>query len=83
MEFAYINAADDVAFVRSVFDAVARRATPQTALLVNGINVGREMKRLWREMVCDERSGITFDLYDAGIVLFDRKITKQDYIVNF
>ncbi len=81
--FAYINAADDTAFVRSAFDIIARHATPQTALLVNGINVCGEMKRLWREMVCDERSGITFDLYEAGIVLFDKKITKQDYIVNF
>ena len=81
--FAYINAADDTAFVRSAFDTIARCATPETALLVNGINAGREMKRLWREMVCDGRSGITFDLHEAGIVLFDRKITKQDYIVNF
>ncbi len=81
--FAYINAADDTEFVRDAFDSIARRATQQTALLINGINASKEMKRLWKEMVGDERSGITFDLYEAGIVLFDKKITKQDYIVNF
>ncbi len=81
--FAYINAADDTEFVRSVFDIIASQATPQTALLINGINASKEMKQLWKEIVCDKHSGITFDLYEAGIVLFDKKITKQDYIVNF
>ena len=40
-------------------------------------------KDLWREIVVDERSVITFDLYYCGIVLFDKKRHKQNYIINF
>ena len=40
-------------------------------------------KGLWRELVADERTSITFDLYYCGIVLFDKKRHKQNYIINF
>ena len=43
----------------------------------------RKAKDVWREIVADERSIITFDLYYCGIVLFDKKRHKQNYIVNF
>lgn len=34
-------------------------------------------------MMQDEKVGITFDLYDIGILFFDKTKIKQDYIVNF
>ena len=37
----------------------------------------------WRSIVADERTGITFDLYYCGIVLFDKKRTRKNYIINF
>lgn len=83
VQLLYINAADDAAFVRKAFNTLADRTTPQSAFVISGIHGSKEMKQLWREMAGDSRSGITFDLYDAGIVLFDKKIIKQDYIVNF
>ena len=40
-------------------------------------------KDFWREIVNSEQARITFDLYYCGIVLFDRKRHKENYIVNF
>jgi len=31
----------------------------------------------------DKRTGVTFDLYYCGIVFFNKKRFKQNYIVNF
>lgn len=31
----------------------------------------------------DERVGVTFDLYDLGLLFFDKTKIKQHYIVNF
>ncbi|MBP1614910.1 MAG: hypothetical protein H6Q13_2358, partial [Bacteroidetes bacterium] len=43
----------------------------------------RKMKTVWRRMQSDERTGISFDLYDFGIIFFDKKKIKQHYLINF
>ena len=43
----------------------------------------RKNRAFWREIVADERTGVTFDLYYCGIVMFDKKRHKQNYIINF
>ena len=45
-------------------------------------NIRKDMA-FWREVVNDERTGVTFDLYYCGIVMFDKKRHKQNYIINF
>jgi len=37
----------------------------------------------WKELVADERTGVTFDLYYCGLVLFDKSRYKKNYIINF
>ena len=41
------------------------------------------MKQLWKRLKTDDKVGITFDLYDVGILFFDKTKIKQHYIVNF
>lgn len=43
----------------------------------------RQNQALWQEVVSDGRTGVTFDLYYCGIVMFDLKRHKQNYIINF
>lgn len=40
-------------------------------------------KAAWLEIVGDQRTGVTFDLYSCGIVLFDKKRAKKNYMINF
>ena len=52
-------------------------------LVISGIGYSNEMKELWKSIQQDERAGITFDLYEVGLVFFDLEKNKQDYTVNF
>ena len=52
-------------------------------LVVSGIGHSKPMKTFWKKLQDDERVGITFDLYDVGLVFFDLKMNKQHYIVKF
>jgi len=40
-------------------------------------------KSLWRKVVKDHRTVVSFDLYYCGVVLFDQHQSKKNYIVNF
>ena len=59
---------------------IYNKVTDDTVLIVEGISNDRE---LWKEIIANERSRITFDLYYCGIVLFDHKRQKHNYIINF
>ena len=50
---------------------------------VQGICYSKKMKTLWNQLKEDERVGVTFDLYDLGLLFFDKTKIKQHYIVNF
>jgi hypothetical protein len=68
-------------------EKIFRRALPRISsdgvCILMGIAYSREMRRLWQRLKSDEAVGITFDLFDLGIIFFDRKRFKQHYTVNF
>lgn len=56
---------------------------PQTCLIVGTPYADKKKQRWWKELIEDPRTGVTFDLYDIGIVFFDKKRVKEHRIVNF
>lgn len=59
------------------------RATKNSLYIIGEICESKKNKDAWKNIQQDERVGITFDLYNLGIVFFDRERNKQHYIVNF
>ena len=45
--------------------------------------MNRRKTEMVEQIVASESTGITFDLYDIGLVFFDKARYKQHYIVNF
>ena len=65
---------------RSRLSYIYNKVSADSVLVVTGLSKARDV---WREIVNDERAVLTFDLYYCGIVLFDKKRNKKNYIVNF
>lgn len=59
---------------------IYNKVDERSVLIVEDI---RSDSDFWRRIVADERTGVTFDLYYCGIVLFDKKRAKKNYIINF
>lgn len=68
---------------RSFVDKAMDGINPKSVIILQGIKRDSETRRFWNEIKDDKRSGVTFDLYYCGIVFFDKKLYKQNYIVNF
>ncbi|SFG57985.1 hypothetical protein [Prevotella sp. KH2C16] len=65
-----------------VYEAFADHAAANSVLVVEDIHYSRETLKAWRKIIADSRSGVSFDLYDCGIVFFDRKKYKRSYRVS-
>ncbi len=83
VDFLYLNDYRNPGLLEAVFRVCAHRTTPKSVFVVHGICYSKEMKALWKKLQADERVGITFDLYDVGLLFFDKTKIKQQYIVNF
>lgn len=68
---------------KAFYESVIARSDENTVLIVEGIAKNRSSKMFWKMIVADSRTGVTFDLYDCGLVFFDKKRFKENYIINF
>lgn len=68
VDFLYLNDYRNPALLEEVFNICSRRTTPNSLFVVHGICYSKAMKNLWKQLQNDERVGITFDLYDAGLL---------------
>lgn len=83
VDFLYLNDYRNPDLLEEVFRICARRTTLKSVFVIHGICYSPSMKALWKRLQADEQVGITFDLYDVGLLFFDKTKIKQDYIVNF
>ena len=63
--------------------SICSAARAGSAVVVHGIHSDSNARGVWRRIVSDEPGVVTFDLYYCGLVFFDEKRYKQNYIINF
>lgn len=83
VDFLYLNDYRHPELLEETFRICARRTSSRSVFVVHGICYTKAMKALWKRLQEDERVGITFDLYDVGLLFFDKTKIKQHYKVNF
>lgn len=83
IDFLYLNDFRNPDLMEETFRICASRTTPRSVFVIHGICYTKAMKTLWKSLQADERVGITFDLYDVGLLFFDKTKIKQHYTVNF
>ncbi|NDV82284.1 hypothetical protein [Bacteroides sp. 51] len=83
VDFLYIDHPENIALVENLYEYGVGKTTSRSMMVIRGIYHSADMKTFWKRVVVDERVGITFDLYDLGILFFDHSKIKQHYIINF
>lgn len=83
VDFLYLHDYRCPEFVEEVLRVCMGRATGTSVFVIEGIRYTSQMRAVWKRISRHEKAGITFDLYDLGIIFFDKTKLKQDYIVNF
>ena len=65
------------------YEQLVQHVNARSVLVIEGIKRDKDTKAFWNQVKQDHRTGVTFDLYYCGIVFFNKKRYKQNYVVNF
>lgn len=82
IDLAFFSIQESELLEKEVLEAM-RHAGEKSQFIIHGIHHSGRLREAWKRLMVAEGAGITFDLWDAGIILFDASYTKQDYVVNF
>ena len=82
VDVAFIDANHTHAGTRAYFNVLAEKVHPKSVIVVDDIHYNREMETAWHEICEDERVTSTMDLYQMGLVFFDKDYWKRDYRIR-
>lgn len=82
VDVAFIDANHTYAGTRAYFNVLAEKVHPKSVIVVDDIHYNKEMEKAWHEICEDERVTSTMDLYQMGLVFFDKDYWKRDYRIK-
>ena len=82
VDVAFLDANHTYAGTRAYFNVLAEKVHRKSVMIVDDIHYNKEMEQAWREICADERVTSTMDLYQMGLVFFDKDYWKRDYRIR-
>lgn len=79
IDVAFIDANHTYASTREYFNVLAASVHEKSVIVVDDIHYSKEMERAWKEICADMRVTSTIDLYQMGLVFFDKHYWKRNY----
>ena len=82
VDVAFVDANHTYASTRAYINILFGKMHAKSVLVLDDIHHSAEMERAWREICDDERVTSTMDLYQMGLVFFDKHYWKRHYVMN-
>ena len=79
VDVAFVDANHTYQASMKYFDLLAEKTHEKSVVVMDDIHHSDEMERAWQEICADERVTSTIDLYQMGLVFFDKHYWKRNY----
>ncbi len=63
------------------FSILTEHLRPGDCVMISGLQCSKALRNSWKEHGC--RTGISFDLYEAGILLVEHSLHTKCYLINY
>lgn len=83
VDFVYLDFLNSPQLNTYVIEQCLPRLHDQSVLVVAGIKTSKEKKEFWKHLCFRPEVSVTVDVYEFGIVFFNKKLYKRNYIVSF
>lgn len=80
LDFLFISSTN--AF-REAFEAALPLTGEHSVFIILSIHADKDRRMWWKAVEHDERTGFTVDLYDIGLVFFDRNHPRRNYRMTY
>ena len=82
LDVAFIDANHTYEGTKSYFNVLVEKVHEKTVIVVDDIHYNQAMEKAWMEICADERVTSTMDLYQMGMVFFDKHYWKRNYKIR-
>lgn len=82
LDVAFIDANHTYVSTCEYFDVLAGKVSEKSVIVVDDIHYSEEMEKAWKAICADERVTSTIDLYQMGLVFFDKHYWKRHYTMR-
>lgn len=79
VDMAFIDANHTYEYTCRYFDVLAEKVHEKSVVVVDDIHHSEEMEDAWKRICADERVTSTMDLYQMGLVFFDKHYWRRNY----
>lgn len=83
IDFLFFNTLSEPENNDWLFETCLKKAGEETVFVFEGIRSNRQMRMFWQNVCRRPEVTVTIDLYSMGIVFFNKRLHKKDYIVYF
>lgn len=83
LDFLFFNGRNEQKDMLWVFTACMQYRQDKSVFVCEGIHGSKQMHAFWKEICSLKEVTVTLDLYSVGIVFFNPKLHKRNYIVYY
>lgn len=83
VDMAYIDANHRYVPTLDYYESIRAKCHEKSLIVLDDIHWSQEMNRAWNEIKKREEVIISIDLFEGGLLFFDPKLTKGDYVLKF
>ena len=80
VDFFYI---DDAIHTQQILKTVLPYVHDHTLIVVRHIHHNSALFAIWQQFIQTAEVRVTFDLYDFGLIYFEKRLNKEDYVINY
>lgn len=66
-----------------IIRCLLERVQPGDCILLSGLQQSKELRRLWKRCTVHSPAGLSFDLYEVGILFFKPSLPQKCYLINY
>lgn len=83
LDLVFIDANHTYEATKRYYTICTKHRSEKAIIVLDDIHWSPDMEQIWEEIIADDDVKVSIDLFGMGILIFNKELKKQHYIVNY